>query len=230
MRRGLALAAALVLVASASVAWRGADDASARLSRSLAKMDALAGVRLTMDATVAATGPAAPGGALETRVHIDGVQRPPDRLRLAVDSADRHLDVVVIGQRTWVDEGTGSHQSVRLALGPLRDATAALGVARGPGAPRFAGLGVLDGTLTYRLRIDLSAGDLAARTLDQDVSADARGSIELELGLFDDLVRSQVVEITESGSDLGTGLAAVRTRYRVDYREHGRPVDIREPE
>jgi len=225
MRRTALLALTLTLLASC-----GGDDAAARLGRALAKMDALAGVWITMDATVAATGPSAPGGALETRVHIDGALRPPDRLKVAVESAGRHREIVVVGRRTWVDDGDGPRQSVRLALGPLRDATAPLGFVRGPGAPRFAGFGVLDGTPTYRVRIDLSAGDLAARTLDQDVSADAHGSIELELGLFDDLVRSQVVEITESGGELGTGLAAVRTRYRIDYRAHGRPVDIREPD
>ncbi len=225
MKRAAVLALALTLLASC-----GGDDAAARLGRALAKMDSIAGVKLSMDATVVASGPGAPGGALETRVHIDGALRPPDRLRLATDSAGRHQDIVVIGQRTWVDDGDGWHQSVRLALGPLRDATAPLGFVRGPGAPRFAGIGILDGTPTYRVRIDLSAGDLAARTLDQDVSADAHGSIDLELGLFDDLVRSQVVEITESGGEPGTGLASVRTRYRIDYRDHGRPVDIREPD
>jgi hypothetical protein len=62
------------------------------------------------------------------------------------------------------------------------------------------------------------------------VDPEGRGSIELELGLFDDLIRRQTVEIDEPVQELGSGLTRLLTRYTIEFSDFERPVDIREPD
>jgi hypothetical protein len=140
-------------------------------------------------------------------------------------------EVLLIERRTWIDEGGGYHQSVRVPAGPLRDARAPLTFIRGSGAAQFAGLGLSRGSPTYRVRLDLDAGDLSGRLLEgQHVPPDARGTIEVEIGLADDLIRRQRVEIASSADAPGSGLERVRTLYTVEYWAFGERPDIREPE
>ena len=54
--------------------------------------------------------------------------------------------------------------------------------------------------------------------------------IEVEVGLFDDLSRRQIVPITTGADSFGTGLERVRTAYRVEYWAHGDRHGVREPE
>ena len=59
---------------------------------------------------------------------------------------------------------------------------------------------------------------------------DARGVIEVEVGLLDDLIRRQTVEITTGADAFSSGLDRVRTTYRVEYWDHGKRQEVREPE
>lgn len=155
----------------------------------------------------------------------------PDRLHVVIESGGMRRELVISGRRQWVDEGDGYHQSVVVPVGPLRDARAPLTFLRGGGGASFAGLGLARGAVTYRIRLDLSAGDLAARLFEGDsVPPDARGAIEVEVGLLDDLIRRQTVEITTGADVFGSGLGRVRTVYRVEYWAHGERQEVREPE
>lgn len=218
------LALALVL------AGCGSNDAAARLDRALDRMEALAGFHVEVVASAVAT--AADGAApLATDLRVSGDYTAPDRARLQVVRSGETLRVVLIGRRTWLDDGGGYRQSIAIPVGPLRDARAPLTFVRGPGAPRFAGLGFSGGSLTVRILLELSAGDLASRRLPEEaVPPDATGVIEVEVGLLDDLIRRQRVEVTEPTEALGTGLTGVRTAYTVEYSRFGEAADIREPD
>ncbi|CAN5200486.1 hypothetical protein BH18CHL2_BH18CHL2_11890 [soil metagenome] len=225
MRRGLLL----LLVAATALACAPADPA-ARLGRALAAMEALPGMRFQLDGSVDVTGETAPGGPLRSSVRMAGEYAAPDRLHVAIDTSGAHREVVLIERRTWIDDGGGYHQSVRVPVGPLRDARAPLTFIRGSGAAQFAGLGLSRGSLTYRVRLDLAAGDLAGRLLDgQDVPPDACGTSEVEICLSDDLIRRQRVEIVSSADAFGSGLDRVRTVYTVEYWAFGERADIGEP-
>lgn len=225
MRRLLAAALLLAILPACG------DDPSGRVARGLARMETLRGASVTLVVSATASGTGSVGGAIASQVRASGAFAAPDRLRLSLETPRGHLELIVIGERTWTDEGAGWHQSVRLAVGPLRDALAPLRFVRGPGRVSFAGVGFRDGAPTYRARIDLDAGALSARLFEgQTVDPEAHGTIELELGLFDDLVREETVTIEEPGGDLGTGLTSLRTRYTVSFRDLGSAVEIREPE
>lgn len=222
------LAAGAVVLGAALVL--GAD-ARGRLDAALDRMDGLAGVRFEMVASARATGQYAVGGEVLTSIRGSGRLVPPDRLQLSIESAGRRRDVLVIGQRTWIDDGGGYRQSIRLAVGPLRDARSALNFVRGSGAASFAGFGIVRGAATYRIRIDLDAGDLASRLLPGEaVPPDAKGIIEVDIGLLDGLVHRQSLDIVESADPFAAGLSAVRTTYAIEYWEHGRRLEIREPD
>ena len=65
---------------------------------------------------------------------------------------------------------------------------------------------------------------------DQPVDPDSRGTVEVEIGLFDGLIRRQTLRVVEPADPLsGTGLDAVRTTYTVEYWDHGRDLEVREP-
>jgi len=102
---------------------------------------------------------------------------------------------------------------------------------RGSGAASFAGFGIVRGAPTYRIRIDLDAGDLASRLLPGEaVPPDAKGVIEVDIGVLDGLVRRQSLDILESADVFASGLSAVRTSYAIEYWDHGGRFDIREPD
>lgn len=224
--------AALVLVAFALalvLATRVAGDPASRLDRALAAMDRTEGLRFDLVARVEATGAGA--APLTTDARMVGEYRSPDRLHVVIASGPARRDLVIVGRRQWVDEGSGHHTTVAVPVGPLRDARAPLTFIRGGGAASFAGLGLARGALTYRVRLELSAGDLAARVFEGDfVPPDARGVIEVEIGVLDDLIWRQTVLITTGADSFYSGLDRVRTSYQVEYWDHGSRPEIREPE
>ena len=229
--RRLAIAiVALVALASAAVAAIVLSGApGARLDRALAAMDRIEGLRFELVARVEATG----DGVTPVRNHarMTGEYQSPDRLHVSIVAQGARRELVIVGREQWVDDGAGYHTTVVVPEGPLRDAKAPLRFLRGGGAASFAGLGLSRGVPTYRVRLDLSAGDLARRVFDGDsVPPDARGVIEVEIGLFDDLIRGQAVEITTGADAFYTGHDRVRTTYTVEYWDHGRRQDVREPE
>lgn len=213
------------------VGWAQRGEAAGRLDRALVAMERLEGVRFELGARVEASGRAASGGPIVTDARMVGEYGSPDRLHVVIESGGMRRELVISGRRQWVDEGDGYHQSVVVPVGPLRDARAPLTFLRGGGGASFAGLGLARGAVTYRIRLDLSAGDLAARLFEGDsVPPDARGAIEVEVGLLDDLIRRQTVEITTGADVFGSGLDRVRTVYRVEYWAHGERQEVREPE
>ena len=194
-------------------------------------MDRTLGLRFELVARVEASGAAAAGGPLTTDARMVGEYQSPDRLHVSIVSGGARRELIILARQQWVDEGAGYHQTVVVPVGPLRDARAPLSFIRGRGAASFAGLGLAGGTVTYRVRLELSAGDLAARVFDGDsVPPDARGVIEVEIGLLDDLIRRQTVEISTGADAFYSGLDRVRTSYRVEYWDHGRRQEVREPE
>lgn len=228
----MGLTRALALLALALALFGCAPDGSAaRLERALAAMDRVEGLRFELVAHVQASGAGAASGPLTTDARMTGEYRSPDRLHVAIVSGPARRDLVIVGRRQWVDEGSGYHQTVVVPVGPLRDARAPLTFIRGGGSASFAGLGLTRGAVTYRVRLELSAGDLAARVFDGDfVPPDARGVIEVEIGLLDDLIRRQTVEITTGADSFSSGFDRVRTTYRVEYWDHGGRPEVREPE
>lgn len=229
MKRLLALAALGLVALALVLATVVAGDPASRLDRALAAMDRTEGLRFELVARVEATGPGA--SPVTTDARMVGEYRSPDRLHVAIASGPTRRDLVILGRRQWVDEGTGYHTTVAVPVGPLRDARAPLTFIRGGGSASFAGLGLARGALTYRVRLELSAGDLAARVFEGDfVPPDARGVIEVEIGLLDDLIRRQTVLITTGADSFYSGLDRVRTSYRVEYWDHGTRPEVREPE
>lgn len=221
--------AALALLAVALAAALLAADPAARLERALGAMDRTEGLRFELVALVEATGRGvAPVG---TDARMTGEYQSPDRLHVSIVSRGARRELVIVGREQWVDDGGGYHTTVVVPEGPLRDARAPLRFIRGGGSASFAGLGLSRGMPTYRVRLDLSAGDLAERVFDGDsVPPDARGVIEVEIGLLDDLIRRQTVAITTGADAFYSGHDEVRTTYTVEYWDHGQRQEVREPD
>ena len=228
-RLGFAIVAVVALACAAIVSIVLSGAPGARLDRALAAMDRVEGLRFELVARVEATG----DGVTPVRndARMVGEYQSPDRLHVSIVAQAVRRELVIVGRQQWVDDGAGYHTTVVVPEGPLRDAKAPLRFLQGGGAASFAGIGVSRGVPTYRVRLDLSAGDLAQRVFDGDsVPPDARGVIEIDIGLFDDLIRGQAVEITTGADAFYTGHDRVRTTYRVEYWDHGVRQEVREPE
>jgi len=207
-----------------------ASDASARLAAALDRMDTTA-VRLEMNAVAESKGTSVLGGGFSQAIHAVGELVPPDRLHLMLDGAGRVQEMVIIGRQMWIDGGDGLRLADKVPLGPLTRPQAPLEFVRGPGSPEFAGFGLSRGVLTYRVRIPLDSRELQARMRsDQPVDPDAKGLVEVEIGMFDDLIRRQRFEVIEPADPFsGTGLQTVRTTYTLEYWDHGGRLEVREP-
>jgi len=118
-------------VALQAAAYSGGAPAG-RIDRAVSAMERLAGVRFTFEARSRASGDAAPGGELLTVVDGTGELRPPDRLRLRIFSGGAPHDIVLIGDRAWVD----GRRAERGVTGPLGGPLAALESLRGSGTVR----------------------------------------------------------------------------------------------
>ena len=208
-----------------------AQDAAARLEGALERMDGTS-ARLEMNATSQLRGSSALGGGFSRTVHAVGELVPPDRVHLMLDGAGRLLELVVVGHKMWVDGGDGLRLASGVPLGPLAEPQAPLRFIRGPGSAAFAGLGISRGMPTYRVRMELDAFELQARLrTDQAVDPDAFGAIEVEIGLFDGLIRRQSFEVVEPADPFsGTGLETARTVYTIEYWDHGGGLEVREPD
>lgn len=226
MTRLLALALSALLVTGC----QSASDATARLEAALDRMEATT-TRLELNATSEMRGSVALGGSFAQQLRAVGVLVPPDRLHLMLDGAGI-LELVMIDHRLWVDDGSGLRLASGVPLGPLAEARAPLEFIRGPGVPQFAGIGVSRGALTYRIRLELDAFELQARMRsDVEVDPDATGTLVIEVGLFDGLIRRQSVEVVEPADPFsGTGMSAVRTSYTIEYWDHGQDLVVAEPE
>jgi hypothetical protein len=227
------LALALIPLFAAPLVLAGAQtraDARERLESALTRTEG-ATARLEMDAVAQMRGSSVLGGSFDQRIHAVGELVPPDRVHLLVDGAGRVQELVIIGRQMWVDAGDGLRQMSRVPLGPLAEANAPLRFVRGPGIAEFAGLGLSRGVVTYRVRMRLDATELQARMRsDQPVDPDSHGVVEVEIGLFDGLIRRQTLEVVEPADPFsGTGLEAVRTTYTIEYWDHGRRLEVREP-
>ena len=233
MRRSFLATIALVPVLATPLVVGGAQtrgDAAGRLGDALERMENTT-ARLEMSAVAQVKGSEALGGGFDQRVHAVGELVPPDRLHLMVDGAGRVQELVIIGQRMWVDAGDGMRIMSKVSLGPLGRPAAPLQFLRGPGVAEFAGFGLARGVVTYRVRMRLDSSELQARmSSDQPVDPDSRGTVEVEIGLFDGLVRRQTFEVIEPTDPFsGTGLDAVRTTYTIEYWDHGKHLEVREP-
>lgn len=204
-----------------------------RLEEALAKTERLS-ARMEMNAGSATGGGDPPGGQARTALRASGEIVPPDRLHLVVHEGNVNLrQLVIVGQRMWVDEGGGYRAIIRSApLGPLGSPQAALRFVRGPGQPLSVGLGLSRGAPTYRIRIDLDSAALRARLgPGQPIDAESGGAIEVEIGLLDGLVRRQSFVVDEPAGQLGTlGVQRLRTTYTIEYWDHGRALEVREPD
>lgn len=220
------IALALVVLA---VSCQSTQDATSRLEAALDAMDRTA-TRIEMSTHAEMRGSAALGGSYSQDMRAVGVLVPPDRLHLLLDGAGI-LELVMIEHRMWVDQGSGLRLASGVPLGPLAEAQAPLDFVRGPGIPRFAGFGMSRGVLTYRIRLELDAFDLAARMRsDAEVDPDTVGVLEIEVGLFDGLVRRQSVEVIEPVDPFsGSGVSTVRTAYTIEYWDHGADLEVPEP-
>lgn len=235
-RRRLAVAAPALAVPAlfaAALVFVGAQSGSAaafRLDGALERMDGLA-ARLEMNAVAQMQGSAALGGGFSQNIHAVGEVVPPDRLHLLLEGAGAVHELVIIGHRMWVDGGDGLRLASKVPIGPLSEPQAPLMFVRGPGAPYFAGFGMSRGVLTYRVRLELGSFELQARMRsDRPVDPDATGVVEVEIGLFDGLIRRQSFEVVEPADPFsGTGLAIVRTAYTIEYWDHGRLLEVPEP-
>lgn len=147
-----------------------------------------------------------------------------------LDGAGRVQELVLVGRQMWIDAGEGLRLADRVPLGPLSRPTAPFEFVRGPGTPEFAGLGLSRGVVTYRVRMRLDSSELQARMRSQPVDPDSTGLVEVEIGLFDGLIRRQSFEVNEPADPFsGTGLQTVRTTYSIEYWDHGRHLEVREP-
>lgn len=222
---------ALVAVATLVLAGcQSASDAAERLGSALDRMETTA-ARVEMSAVTEVKGSSVLGGGFDQRIHAVGELVPPDRLHLLLDGAGRVQELVIVGHQMWVDGGDGLRLASKVPLGPLSEPQAPLRFVRGPGVPGFAGFGLSRGVVTYRVRMELDSRELQARMRsDQPVDPDSRGVVEVEIGLFDGLIRRQTFEVVEPADPFsGTGLQAVRTTYTVEYWDHGRRLEVREP-
>lgn len=232
---GRAVAALLVIVmlltaGTSIVLGRYAENSAAWLDAALERM-ATTPTRLEMHTLAEMRGSAALGGSFTQTARAVGELVPPDRLHLLLDGMGV-LELVIIGHRMWVDDGNGLRLASGVPLGPLAAARAPLEFIRGPGVAEFAGIGVSRGSLTYRVRLELDAFELQARMRsDQPVDPDTRGVLEIEIGLFDGLIRRQSVEVVEPAAPFsGTGLSVIRTAYTIEYWDHGTRLEVLEPD
>lgn len=222
----VALAALIGATALEAAAYGGGAPAG-RIDRAVSAMERLQGVRFSYEARSRASGDAAPGGDLFTVVDGTGELGPPDRLQLRIFVAGSPHDIVLIGDRAWVD----GRRAERGVTGPLGRPLAALEALRGSGTARAMGLGWAGGGLTARFRIALGPPDLLDRLgPGAGVAPGSSGVIEVDLGLFDDRIRAQSFQVRETADDGGTGLERVESGYRLEYSAWDRPVTIREPE
>lgn len=222
--------AALMVAASLLSACQSASDATSRLTSALDRMGSTS-ARLEMNAVAEAQGNAVLGGGFSQTIHGIGELVPPDRLHLMLDGAGRVQELTIVGKQMWIDAGDGLRLADKVPLGPLTRPTAPLDFIKGPGHPEFAGLGLSRGVVTYRIRIRLDSTQLQARMRsDQPVDPDSTGLVEVEIGLFDGLIRRQTFEVNEPADPFGgSGLQTVRTSYTIEYWDHGRRLEVREP-
>ena len=227
MRVAVAAIAAVGLVLAGC---QSSSDAGERLASALDRM-ALLPARLELSAVSEMRGSSALGGSFSETIHGVGELAPPDRLHLYLDGAGRVQELVVVGHRMWVDTGDGLRLASNVPLGPLSEPAGPLAFVRGPGVAQFAGFGLSRGVITYRVRMELDGGELQARMRgDRPVDPDTRGVVEVEIGLFDGLIRRQTFEVVEPADPFsGTGLSTVRTSYTVEYWDHGGRLEVREP-
>lgn len=204
------------------------ETSAAWLEAALTRMETTS-ARLEMNAVAEMRGSAALGGRFAETTRATGELVPPDRLHLRLDGHGL-LELVMIGHRLWVDEGNGLRLASGIRLGPLAEAQAPFAFIRGPGIAQFAGVGVSRGVPTYRIRLELDAFELQARMPSEEIDPDAVGILEIEVGLFDGLIRRQSVEVVEPLDPFsGTSLTKVRTAYTIEYWDHGRPLEVAEP-
>jgi len=226
-----ALGVALLMAAATTLAaCQTTSDAASRLVSAVERME-LTAARLDMHAVAQAQGNEVIGGSFDQRIRAIGVLVPPDRLQLTLEGAGRVHELVIVGKQMWIDAGDGLRLADKVPLGPLSRPTAPLDFIRGPGRAEFAGLGLSRGVVTYRVRIPLSASELQARMRsDQPVDPDSSGSVEVEIGLLDGLIHRQVFDVKEPVDRFsGTGLRTLRTTYTIEYWDHGRRLEVREP-
>ena len=199
----VALAAPLIVLA---IVASGAGDGRDRVSRAADAMERLRGVRFSLEATSVATGSGSLGGPLALAYRATGELVPPDRLRLVV-SEPAPAVLYLSGEIIQLNGRPATPAELRTLAGPI----AVLEQLREPGPVRFSGIGLAGGTVTARYTIDRAE----------------RGILEVELGMFDDLVRRQTFTVAETAPADGSGLTSVRTRYVVEYWDHGAALDIR---
>lgn len=226
------IARALALLAAAAVlaGCQSASDATTRLTAAISRTESV-NARLEMNAVADTKGSEALGGGFSQRIRAVGELVPPDRLHLRLEGAGRVREMVLVGRQMWIDAGDGFRIADKVPLGPLTEPRAPLEFIHGPGAVEFAGFGLARGVLTYRVRIPLDSGALQARMRsDQAVDPDSHGLVEVEIGLFDGLIRRQTFQVTEPVDAFsGTGLSTVRTTYTIEYWDHGARLEVREP-
>lgn len=196
------------LLLAASLTLAACGGSGDRVARAADAMEHLRGVRFSLVASSVAGGSQAPGGDLALAYRATGELVPPDRLRLTV-SEPRAAVLVIVGRSVTLDGRPASSAVLRTLASPI----AILEQLREPGQATFSGLGFAGGNVTLRYRIDRGE----------------RGSLEVELGLLDDLVRRQSFTVSQPAPADGSGLQAVRTSYVVEYRDYGAVLDLREP-
>ncbi|MBM4433925.1 MAG: hypothetical protein FJ028_02225 [Chloroflexi bacterium] len=223
--------AVLLAAAVLAGACQTTGDAAARLLTAIERMEVTT-ARLDMQAVAQAQGNEVLGGSFDQRIRAVGVLVPPDRLQLTLEGAGRVQELVIVGKQMWIDAGDGMRLADKVPLGPLSRPTAPLDFIRGPGRAEFGGLGLSRGVLTYRVRMRLNASELQARMRsDRPVDPDSTGSVEVEIGLLDGLIHRQTFEVKEPADPFsGTGLRTVRTTYTIEYWDHGRRLEVREPQ
>jgi hypothetical protein len=196
------------LLLAASLALAACGGSGDRVTRAADAMEHLRGVRFSLVASSVAGGSQAPGGDLALAYRATGELVPPDRLRLRV-SEPRAAVLVIVGRSVTLDGRPASPAVLRTLASPI----AILEQLREPGHATFSGLGFARGNVTLRYRIDRGE----------------RGTVEVELGLLDDLVRRQSFTVVEPPPADGSGLQAVRTSYVVEYWDYGAVLELREP-
>jgi hypothetical protein len=233
----------VVLLAVASLACSTESDARLRLERAIARMEALESVRFEMRGSVRADSPvpeqAPAGGVLNQDIRARGEIAFPDRLHLIAEidvPGEAAPELIIVGERSWRKIGGEWRRSTAVVSRSTNDPRASLEVLKGPGEARFAGYGLNGGALTYHVRIELDAAALDERLRRRGDALAAQmagtGRIDVYIGVFDDRIYRQEVEITErSGDELapGSGLYRIRTAYAIDYSAFDAPTEIREP-
>lgn len=212
MVRRLALLALLLSVAGLLALFvmggYSGRDGRDRVIRAVNAMEHLRGVRFSLEASSVASGSGSLAGPLALTYRATGELVPPDRLRLVVtEPAPATLEIA--GQTVRLDGQPASAAALRTLASPI----ALLEQLREPsssGAVTFSGLGLARWTVTARYTVDRGEG----------------GVVEVELGLLDDLVRRQTFTVSQEAPGDGSGLTAVRTRYVVEYWDHGADLGL----